>query len=115
MSEEQEFIHEVEETAPSNEPEEISIMDILQMELRRHMEIALDYKKKIESAKTDYKKNYYNKKLKKNNTEALKVLTAIERIKKNNADKPAKMEADMLSLEYPKDENNETDDKDIVA
>lgn len=107
---EQEFIHEAEDVVESDEPVELNIMDILQMELRRHMETALDYKKKINSAKTSYKKSYYQKKLKKNNTEALKVLTAIERVKKGNANKPPKMEADVHNLEYPKNENDKTDD-----
>jgi hypothetical protein len=109
----QEFIHKADKvTEPKEETHEISLMDLLQVELRRHMEIALDYKKKIESAKTEYKKNYYNKKLKKNNMEALKVLTAIERVKKSKADLPPKMEADMYDLQYPNDENDKTDDED---
>lgn len=115
MSEDtQEFIHEAEE-APKEETNEISILDLLQMELRRHMEVALDYKKKIDSAKTQYKKSYYTKKLKKNNTEALKVLTAIERVKKDRSKLPTKMEAEVFDLQYPENENDKTDDKDIVA
>lgn len=112
MTEEaQEFIHEADAKEPKEEqPQEINIMDILQLELRRHMEVALDYKKKIEGAKTQYKKSYYGKKLKKNNTEALKVLTAIERIKKKNASLPPKMEADITDLEYNNEERNKTDD-----
>jgi hypothetical protein len=54
------------------------------------METALDYKKKIEEAKTDYKKNYYNKKLKKNNADAVKILTAIERVEKSQDEKTNK-------------------------
>ena len=102
--EKQEFIHEAEETkSKTQQPQEISIMDILQMELRRHMEVALEYKKNIEGAKTESKKKYYAKKLKKNNTEALKVLTAIERVKKNQGSRKTNVQ------------EVKTDDKDIVA
>ena len=85
MSEEekQEFIHEAKDIVEPIEEQTkpINVMDMLQVELRRLMENALNIKKKIDTAKTDYKKNYYGKKLKKNNMEALQVLTAIERVK----------------------------------
>ncbi len=85
MSEEekQEFIHEASDIVEPIEEQTkpINVIDMLQVELRRLMENALKIKKKIDTAKTDYKKNYYGKKLKKNNMEALKVLTAIERVK----------------------------------
>ncbi len=88
MSEEekQEFIHEVDDVVEPIEEQTkpISVMEILQIELRRYMENALKMKKKIDTAKTNYKKIYYSKKLKKNNMEALKVLTAIERVKSND-------------------------------
>jgi hypothetical protein len=102
--EKQEFIHEAENVVEPKEEQtqELNIMDILQMELRRHMEVALEYKKKIDSAQTEYKKKYYTKKLKKNNTEALKVLTAIERVNKGSRKK-----SDAKKVE--------TDDKHIVA
>lgn len=78
MNEEQEFIHEASDEVeqPKKPP---TLLEMLQYELRQHMEIALKYKKKIEEAKTQYKKDYYNKKLQKNNIQATKVLTAIER------------------------------------
>lgn len=89
MSEEekQEFIHEAEDVVEPIEEQTkpISVMDMLQIELRRCMESALELKKKIDSAKTDYKKTYYSKKLKKNNTEALQVLTAIEKYKQQKS------------------------------
>jgi hypothetical protein len=86
MSEEQEFIH----TANKKEKGAVSVLDILRQELHKYMETALDYKKKIEEAKTDYKKNYYNKKLKKNNADAVKILTAIERVEKSQDEKTNK-------------------------
>lgn len=85
--EKQEFIHEADDVVEPIQTNPISVMDMLQIELRRYMEIALELKKKIDTAKTDYKKIYYNKKLKKNNKEALKVLTAIERVRPKD-DKP---------------------------
>ena len=95
MSEEekQEFIHEAKDIVEPIEEQTkpISVMNMLHVELRRLMENALTIKKKIDTAKTDYKKSYYSKKLKKNNMEALKVLTAIERVKsKNDKENPDK-------------------------
>ena len=85
MSEEQEFIDEVETTETDPEKEQtISLLDLLQLELQEYMRNALNLKERIDGAKTDYKKKYYNKKLKKNNMEALKILTAIQRVKNNN-------------------------------
>lgn len=90
MSEEkQEFIHEADDVVEPIEEQTkpINVMDMLQIELRRLMENALEMKKKVDTAKTDYKKSYFSKKLKKNNMEALKVLTAIERVRPKD-DKP---------------------------
>ena len=79
--EKQEFIHEAsDEVQESQEPPKMpTILEMLQYELREHMKVSLDYKKKIDEAKTDPKKEYYKKKLKKNNVQALQILTAIER------------------------------------
>lgn len=99
--EEQEFIDEV-EAKPEKKEHTISLLDVLHMELQEHMKTALSLKKKVEDAKTDYKKKYYSKKLKKNNIAALKIITAIERVKKNQkqrAEQP-KLERDITDLEY---------------
>ena len=103
--EEQEFIHETE----SEEQKPISLNDMLQGELHRHMQVALEYKKKIAEATTDYKKKYYHKKLLKNNKEALQVLTAIERVRKGiDLRENEKVERDTHETEYT---NDETTDK----
>ena len=78
MDNEQQFIDEPQET--KNDAKPLTVLDVLQHELRQHMTIALEYKKKIDEAKTKPKKDYYTKKLKKNNVQATKVLTAIERL-----------------------------------
>ena len=82
--EEQEFIHEAsdEVKVPQKPP---TLLEMLQYELREHMKVSLDYKKKIEEAKTDPKKDYFKKKLKKNNLYALKILTAIEQHKQQKS------------------------------
>jgi len=58
----------------------ITLLDMLQFELKERMTVALDHKEKINVAKTDTKKKYFRKKLLKNNLEAAKILTAIENI-----------------------------------
>lgn len=102
MSEDQEFIHETEE---SEEQKPITLNDMLQGELHRHMQVALEYKKKIAEAKTDHKKKYYQKKLVKNNKEALQVLTAIERVRKGiDLRENEKVERDTHETEYHNEE-----------
>ena len=96
MSEEQEFIDET--PVPKEETQKpITLLDMLQYELRERMTVALDYKNKIENAKTSVKKQYFQKKLKKNNIEAAKILTAIERVATQNKIKeeaPMEMQVD---------------------
>lgn len=72
----------IDETPVPQEEEKkpTTLLDMLQFELRDRMTTALDIKNKIDTAKTSAKKKYFQKKLKKNNIEAAKVLTAIERI-----------------------------------
>lgn len=77
MTEEVEYIDET-EVPVEKEQKKITLMDMLQYELRSRMTTALEFKTKIDTAKTSYKKKYYQKKLQKNNTEAAKILTAIE-------------------------------------
>ncbi len=63
----------------------MTLLDMLQYELRDRMTIALGYKEKIDTAKTDVKKKYFRKKLLKNNLDAAKILTAIENITQEKA------------------------------
>lgn len=70
----------IDETPVKGKKKPITLLDMLQYELRERMTIALDYKEKSDSAKTDTKKKYFRKKLLKNNLEAAKILTAIENI-----------------------------------
>jgi len=66
-------------TNEAEEKKELSTTEIvLAEELRQHAEVARDYKAKIDDAKTDYKKQYYRKKLAKNNTQAFQILLALE-------------------------------------
>ena len=64
--------------------QQMSVTEMLQIELREHMTTALNYKQKIETAKTQAKKDFYNKKLKKNNLQAARILTALERLKQRD-------------------------------
>lgn len=82
MKHKQEFIDEEPTEEPKPKVKKIGIVEMLQHELRTHMETALEYKNKINEAKTSYKKKYFGKKLKKNNLQAMKILTAIERMSK---------------------------------
>ena len=77
MSDE-EFIDEAVEVPEGSEEKPLTLLEMLQYELQECMKIALGYKKNIDEAKTQLKKTYFKKKLKKNNTYAVKILTAIE-------------------------------------
>ena len=94
MSEDQEFIDVAKPEQPSKQ---IGIMDMLQMELHRYMKQALEFKRKIETAKSAYKKKYYEKKLKKNNMEALKVLTAIQRVERQQKTREDKSDVELTN------------------
>ena len=50
------------------------------LELQDYAKRALDYKSKMDAAKTDVKKNLFKKKLKKNNTEAAELFEALNRL-----------------------------------
>jgi hypothetical protein len=49
--------------------------------MQQYLAKAVEYKHKIDTAKTDYKKRFYTKKLEKNNMEALEVLSLMESVK----------------------------------
>lgn len=59
------------------------VKQALVIEIRQHITKALDLKNKIDTAKTETKKSVYQKKLKKNNIEAADLLTALDKLLKN--------------------------------
>lgn len=79
----------------------------LGIELHEHAKIALEYKKKIEEAKTDPKRKYYKKKLAKNNMKALQILLTLEEVERLQAN-PQKV-ADLVAIE--KGTNDESGSK----
>ena len=75
----------------------------LGMELQAHAKLSIEYKKKIEEAKTDPKRKYYKKKLAKNNNKALQILLTLEEVSRLQAN-PQKV-ADLVATERgPNDE-----------
>lgn len=56
--------------------------DIVRNEVQQLMATSKEYREKIDDAKTKTKKDWYLKKLKKNNTRLLNVLVAIEKVRK---------------------------------
>jgi len=79
MTDQVEYIDET-EIPVEKESKKLTLLDMLQHELRNRMTVALELRSKIDTAKTTYKKTYYNKKLVKNNTEAAKILTAMQNL-----------------------------------
>ena len=75
-----EFIDEAMEMPEGSDGKPITLLDMLQYELQECANTSLKYKKNIDEAKTQLKKDYFKKKLKKNNTYAVKILTAIENV-----------------------------------
>ena len=76
----EDIVEYIDETPVEEEKKPVTLLDMLQYELKERMTIALDYTTKINSAKTEYKKKYFHTKLKKNNLEAAKILTAIQNV-----------------------------------
>jgi hypothetical protein len=56
------------------------VKQALILEIRKHMEAAIEFKKKVDGAKTETKRNVYKKKLKKNNIEAADLFTALDKL-----------------------------------
>ncbi|MDE1830560.1 MAG: hypothetical protein KGI25_09575 [Thaumarchaeota archaeon] len=56
------------------------VKQALIIEIRKHIKNAVDFKQKIDNAKTEAKKNVYKKKLKKNNIEAADLFTALDKL-----------------------------------
>ncbi len=80
-------------TSPSEKTSQPTVTEMLQSMLRECAANALEYKRKIASAKTDYKKKYYKKKLDKNNDEAMRVLASLEKLGHYKKSKQAKNES----------------------
>ena len=75
----------------------------LGLELQEYAKLSVEYKKKIEEAKTDPKRKYYKKKLAKNNNKALQILLTLEEVSRLQAN-PQKV-ADLVATERgPNDE-----------
>lgn len=64
-------------TNPGPSPVELAV----KAELQEHLRLAKQYQEMIETAKTEFKKKFYRKKLQKNNAKAFQMLVALERIK----------------------------------
>ena len=56
------------------------VKQALILEIRQHIANAVDWKQKIDTAKTEAKRNVYKKKLKKNNIEAADLFTALDKL-----------------------------------
>ena len=59
----------------------VSIKDVLAAEVQERMLTSKQYKDKINTAKTATKKQYYQKKLKKNNEEIFKFMMGLEKLR----------------------------------
>ena len=64
-----------------------SLVDIVRAEITELRDTSLKYRKLIDTAKTKYKKQYYTKKLAKNNKKLMEMLVALDRLPTNT---PAK-------------------------
>lgn len=56
------------------------VKQALIVQIRQNMEKAVEFKRKIDSAKTDAKKSVYKKKLKKNNIETADLFVALDKL-----------------------------------
>lgn len=65
------------------------VKQALILEIRKHMECAIDFKSKVDNAKTEAKRNVYKKKLKKNNLQAADLFHALDRLLIEEAKKVA--------------------------
>lgn len=70
------------------------VKQALILEIRKHIEKAVEFKAKIDGAKTEAKRAVYKKKLKKNNIEAADLFVALDKLDK--ADNGAKNEVPVL-------------------
>ena len=79
----------------------------LGLELQEYAKLSVEYKKKLEEAKTEPKRKYYKKKLAKNNNKALQILLTLEEVSRLQSN-PQKV-ADLVAIE--KGPNDETGSK----
>lgn len=76
----------------------------LGMELQEHAKLSVEYKKKIEEAKTEPKRKYFKKKLAKNNNKALQILLTLEEVSRLQENK--NHVADLVAIDKgPNDES----------
>lgn len=64
--------------------EKLSLVDIIKGELQQAMQQSHKYQTLINDAKTHIKKDFYLRKLKKNNKEVMRLLVAFEKLKIKN-------------------------------
>ena len=111
--------HEAETTFKVN-PAEVEMARMaqwkgaIQMELQELVGQAADMRKKINEAKTQYKKDYYNKKFLKTQTKVMQMVAALQRIEqqeKSSQGAPASSVANALvdRQEHVHDENCQHD------
>lgn len=62
-----------------------TLADIVRAEIASLRDTSLQYRKIIDTAKTNYKKQYYMKKLKKNNKKLMEMLIALDRLPTSTA------------------------------
>lgn len=72
------------------------VKQALILEIRQRMTNAVDFKQKIDNAKTEAKRNVYKKKLKKNNIEAADLFVALNKLTQKEAADGAKDEVSVL-------------------
>lgn len=67
----------------TEEQETPSLKDIVSAELAEVAKISLEYKQKMEEAKTQIKRDYYRRKMTKNNKEIMRLLVAANKLNDN--------------------------------
>lgn len=72
------------------------VKQTLILEIRQHIANAVEWKQKIDSAKTETKRSVYKKKLKKNNIAAADLFTALDKLVKNEVAHGVKDEVPVL-------------------
>jgi hypothetical protein len=65
-----------------------AVQEVIKEEIQKRIALSADYKSKLETATTSYKREYYSKKLHKNNQLIVSLLEGFERVtdKKENSD-----------------------------
>lgn len=61
------------------------VKETISVEIQQTVKKSVEFKSQRDSAKTEYKKNFFNKKLKNNNVKLYELLEALNRLPKENA------------------------------